>query len=365
MDNGMKNVAAWLVLALTGFAWAGCQQTPVNDVEVDWAAEGAGRGGAPPAVAATAPVVAPVKVSEKGQPTRAQRLEIARRAEKLLAMKPTSDPGREFVNRMRTPGLMEVLAEIKDVENPIPKESLWKWTAFKDCVEMGELGPTWPVPERVKVPRVPVGTKVVMDGDLSDIAWEKAFTWTKTYKFNKREESRDTQTVWKLLWDADYLYLGFGCVDEDVVSTTRPHDEPVYRDDSVELFISPDERFRAYWEIVVNVDNSVFDATETKRLMEWGADAELDAHVKGLVTRVKREGPEGKPGYCVEMAVPWSAVLAQEGQRPRIGDVFSFMVARIQVGLRGRSQEAQGFAPVPLMGWGHNIWNRVKMELGE
>lgn len=365
MDKDMKNVAGWMSLLMVGVlatGW-GCQEREKT--------RGANLPGeseiVEAEVAASAPSAAKPEAAahgDGGQWSREKRLALAARAEKLLAMEPTTDPGREFVNRLRTAPNPALLALMKS-DKPIPSADLWRFGTIENAVEMGEKGPTWPLPGTVKVPRVPIGARVVMDGDLSEPAWEKAFTWKKSYKLNELEESKRTQTEWKLLWDADYLYLGFGCVDEDVRSKPRERDTKVYDDDSVELFISPDERFRGYWEIIVNADNSVFDALESKKWMEWGLDMNTDATAEGLVTHVKREGPDGKPGYCVEMALPWSALLAQKGQKPRIGDVFGFMLVRIcKEGKNGVGEDGP-FAPVPLMGWGHNIWNRAKMELGE
>jgi hypothetical protein len=356
----MKHGFAWVLVMVAG-CLAGCQ------------GQGAGPGDGTVAQAVVqAPVAATqgvVQVTSQGTtvkvtapPTRQERLDLLARANALMALK-TDGPAKEWINRLRTEPNPSFAKVIQDVDKEIPANELWNYVNYKEYVELAESGLDWPVPARVVVPRVPMGEKVVLDGDLTDRAWAKALTWTQSYKFNERKSDPDVKTTWKMLWDADYLYLGFACVDEDVVSQPRKRDEKVYKDDCVELCISPDARFRGYWEIVINADNEVFDAIHVKKNLEWGMDTDVAQNVEGMVSRIKREGPEGKPGYCAEVAVPWSCVIALAGKRPGIGDTFRFMLVRVQA-TTGKKLE-KGYAPVPVLAWGHNWWNLMTMELGE
>lgn len=317
-----------------------------------------------PAAAQSEPkAVKPKAKQTDSGPSRQERLALVARAKKLLET-PNETPGREFVNKLRTEPNPERMKLIEDVESPIPESRIWEYENFKEAVRYGEAGFTWPLPAVVTVPRVPVGAKVVMDGDLGEPAWEKAMTWTDSYKFNDLEKSSTLKTTWKMLWDADYLYVGFVCEDDYIVSSGKERDQKVYSGDSAELFISPDLRYRGYWEIVVGPDNCVYDAIESKKILEWGPDLNPAENMPGLITCARRHGPDEPAGYSVEMAVPWSALLAQKNQRPRIGDRYAFMLARIEHSMRNGKRTGDAYAPVPLLGWAHNIWNMMTMELG-
>ena len=62
-----------------------------------------------------------------------------------------------------------------------------------------------------------------------------------------------------LWWDDEYLSVLFRGDDDAVVSTYEEHDNPLYEEDVVEIFVAPEELTR-YFEIEVNPLATVFDA---------------------------------------------------------------------------------------------------------
>lgn len=61
-------------------------------------------------------------------------------------------------------------------------------------------------------------------------------------------------------YDSGYLSLLFSAADDFIRATHRNHDDPLYEDDVVELFVAP-ERLTRYYEFEVSPNGTVFDAT--------------------------------------------------------------------------------------------------------
>jgi hypothetical protein len=268
-----------------------------------------------------------VPVAAVVPPPLEERQAVAARARALLDGHDLS-PGREFVNRLRSEDYPDRLDWLSDPAHVWSQSHIEKYNDYCSIVRFAEAGRTWPVPGTVRVPRARAAIK--LDGHLSDPEWRDAFTWRTNYAFNQTAPAQDRTTVWKLLWDQDRLYVGYACSDDRIRSSARPRDSEVFNDDCVELFISPDIRFRSYWEIIVNPDGSIF-------------------------------GPDGLPGYTIELAIPWSALLAQPGDRIQPGHRYAFMLARLD----WTGDVLTPLSPVPLMGWAHNIWNMATLELVE
>ena len=166
------------------------------------------------------------------------------------------------------------------------------------------------------------------------------------------------------MWDEHCLYVGFECEDTDLEAKPAVRDDAVYGDDAVELFISPDIRFRSYWEIVTNINGVVFDSIECKHSTTWGPDLDPTQNVEGLKVATKLRGTVNDPsdkdqGYTVEMALPWTALLPQKSSRAQPGDQYGFMLCRIDRNASG----TKAYSYQPLLGWGHNVWNMATMEL--
>ena len=54
------------------------------------------------------------------------------------------------------------------------------------------------------------------------------------------EIGKKEQTVAKMLWDDEYLYVAFLCQDAHISAERTKHDSSVWLDDCVEVFAAPD-----------------------------------------------------------------------------------------------------------------------------
>ncbi|HEV7556062.1 MAG TPA: carbohydrate-binding family 9-like protein [Kofleriaceae bacterium] len=139
----------------------------------------------------------------------------------------------------------------------------------------------------------------------------------------------------RMTWDDDNLYLFVSILDSDIFSEYKKHDDKIYLEDCVEIFIDADSNRIGYVELQVNPNNATFDKWY-KGTKAQGGDESWDSHM-ATVVKVK-----GKPdvagdadtGWDVEIAIPWADVKGRDDQMkvqlpPRIGDRWRLNVVRV------------------------------------
>jgi hypothetical protein len=178
-------------------------------------------------------------------------------------------------------------------------------------------------------------TPPVIDGNLSDPAWEGA-AWSEPFGAIGDGERTGYTTRVALLWDEEYLYAGFEVEDPDIrAQTVRPNEHVYVLDDDVELFLDLGD---GYYEIGVNPVNCVYqiqwswldpiiESQDWARLEELlklpdylyytrrstevlGRVGNRDFFLPGLKHAVTLDGSINNPsirdkGWSVEMAIPW------------------------------------------------------------
>ena len=214
----------------------------------------------------------------------------------------------------------------------------------------------WPRPKSVVIPRA-TGS-VTVDGLLDDLAWRHAWTSSELYSFNRRERTEIPATRWQMMWDDRYLYVAYDCEDLKLSAPDYPRDGPVYKDDCVELFLRTAAEPVRYWEIVVGPRGSLFDAFHVKRMNGWGPEPGGPAATLEGLRYATRQRPGG---YTVEMAVPFAALPDYaDGRAPKEGEGLLGMLVRLDK----TASDLRAYAAVPLLAWGHNVWNHIPFTLG-
>jgi len=191
------------------------------------------------------------------------------------------------------------------------------------------------VPE-YRVQRAP--SPITIDGRLNEPAWEAgASLWLRD---NLTGEEPQQATSVKLLWDDDYLYAGFECEDTDAWSTYTEHDDPLYNEEVVELFIDPCGLLRVYFELQVSPRNVSFDSIvlndggkrgegrgpNFQGVTMWTCHGmEHEVVVRGDPTR---RGTNDQ-GWTVELAVPFSQLISAPNIPPKPGDAWRANIYRI------------------------------------
>ena len=175
------------------------------------------------------------------------------------------------------------------------------------------------------------GTPITIDGRLDEPAWFAApsvgpfrFAW---WKSGKKE-----QTVAKMLWDDDYLYVAYVCQDAHISATRTKHDSSVWHDDCVEVFAAPDpHRPDAYFNIEMNVNGAVYDdfqphGPNSERKPGWNAEGlRIATRVNGTLNN----DIDHDDSWILEAAIPFKAYRrALPNISPKPGDVWRLNLNR-------------------------------------
>ncbi len=98
-----------------------------------------------------------------------------------------------------------------------------------------------------------------VDGRLDEAAWKLVST-VEDFQFPWWTAGKKEKTKAKLLWDEQYLYVSFVCEDAHIWAEHTERDSPVYKDDCVEVFTSPNpDQLENYFNIEMNVKGASLD----------------------------------------------------------------------------------------------------------
>src|ERR1700691_367473 len=119
-----------------------------------------------------------------------------------------------------------------------------------------------PLIAQLPVPRYEVKratSPIVIDGKVDDKAWAAANKVELIFPWDFQTGDKQKTTA-KLLWDDDYLYVGYQCEDTDIVALRTERDEPTYLDDAVEFFVNPKpSQTTVYFGLEMNARGVLYD----------------------------------------------------------------------------------------------------------
>lgn len=175
-------------------------------------------------------------------------------------------------------------------------------------------------------------SEIKIDGRLNETAWQSTdavgdfhFPWWKA--------GRKEQTVAKLLWNDEYLYVAFRCEDAHVWAEQTERDSPVYRDDCVEVFTAPNaaQPFN-YFNIEMNVRGVFLDRHHPHgpgkaEIPNWNAKGvKIAATVDGTLN----DDADTDRSWVLEASIPFANFesVAQHAP-PKAGDVWYLNLNRL------------------------------------
>lgn len=156
-----------------------------------------------------------------------------------------------------------------------------------------------------------VMTPPVIDGTLDDEAWKIAPT--ANLVLSEAGKIPVKTTTVRMCWDDDNLYIAFDCADEDVWATLTKHDDPLYTEEVVEAFLSPDRDLTRHFEFVINPLNVTFDAEIHQEIGASDISVNAGWECAGLRTAVQVDGTvddrtDIDRGWTVEVAIPFASL---------------------------------------------------------
>ena len=185
--------------------------------------------------------------------------------------------------------------------------------------------------------------KITIDGRLDEAAWDRA-QWSEPFGFINDGGTTPMNTQVAMLWNDEFLFLGYKVEDHDVRGSMTEFNDHVYmQDEDVEFFISGDgyyyelginplnnsyqirwtwierlveeQRFSELEELFKTPDVLYYVAREGERI---GRHADLSYQLPGLRHAVHIDGSINNPqekdrGWTVEMAIPWAGLKEISG----------------------------------------------------
>ena len=175
-----------------------------------------------------------------------------------------------------------------------------------------------------------------IDGKLKESSWEAA-PWSDYFKDieGDKKAAPTFKTRFKLLWDAQNIYIAAEMEEPNIWANVKDHDAVVFYDNDFEVFIDPDGDTHNYFEIEVNAINTIFDLFLVKPyrnggpiLINWDVQNLRSAiSAKGSINRSK--GLDEK--WFVEMAIPLRSLSFGNGiQVPRDKATWRINFSRVQ-----------------------------------
>jgi len=172
--------------------------------------------------------------------------------------------------------------------------------------------------------------RIVIDGKLDEPAWQQAPA-AGDFHFNWWREGEKEQTVAKILWDDENLYVAYYCHDKHIAAAVVERHGPVSLDDAVEIFLSPNpDKLRNYYGFEMNAIGTMLNfirADWYKGPFNWDPDGvRFRTSFHGL--RVKRDAPEDKD-WILELAIPLRNFEKDAAHMPpREGDTWRLNLNR-------------------------------------
>jgi len=188
------------------------------------------------------------------------------------------------------------------------------------CFLIPGLLPAQPSVPRYEVKRAAM--PVVIDGKLDDKEWEAASPAVSLQFLWDSQTGAKQKTSARLLWDDQFLYVGYDCEDADITAQFLERDDPTYRDDAVEIFINPrPAQTGLYFGLEMNARAVLYDY-----LMYDSRFAMKRFNMQGVKVAVLLRGTlnvrgDKDEGWSLEVAIPW-ANFEEFSPRPASGAVW-------------------------------------------
>jgi len=161
------------------------------------------------------------------------------------------------------------------------------------------------------------GTPVNIDGRLDEPAWVAAPD-LGNFRFTWYESGDQEQTVAKLLWDDEYLYVAHICQDAHITARVTEHDGPIPQDDCFEIMIAPNPDkpafyFNIEWNLLgASVDGHRPNGPDSPR-EPWDASG---LKVAATYVGTLNDDTDRDSHWIVEVAIPLSNFQEYFGQFP-------------------------------------------------
>jgi hypothetical protein len=189
-------------------------------------------------------------------------------------------------------------------------------------------------------------SKIVIDGKLDEPAWQAAQSMGD-FHFSWWKQAAKEQTVVKMLWDDENLYVGYYCHDKHISAYVTQRHGPVSKDDCAEIYVSPNpEKVKNYYTFEINAIGAMLNRCRT----DWWTgpptwDPEGVRYQTTFQGLPKKDESPDDDHWILELAIPFKN-FAHDAARtpPRNGDQWRLNLNRTG-GITGA--EDSTWSPIP------------------
>ncbi len=189
---------------------------------------------------------------------------------------------------------------------------------------------------------------ITIDGTANDQGW-MGISSSPEWPTAEGSPEPVGKAIGRITWDTDHLYVYANVTDSEVFSEFKNQDDPLWKQDCVELFIDADGNRRGYVELQVNPNNATFDSwfpagRAAKGDEEWDSNMQTAAQINPGV------------GWEVEIAIPWAAIKGRDESMqvrlpPQVGDRWRLNVVRVDKKVDAKSPSASSWNRITYQDW--------------
>ncbi|HMN31337.1 MAG TPA: carbohydrate-binding family 9-like protein, partial [Caldilineaceae bacterium] len=161
---------------------------------------------------------------------------------------------------------------------------------------------------------------------LADWGWEAAAT-LPPFTLAAGSGPAQQQTVTRICYNDQALFVRFDCADRDIWGTLRQRDDPIYDEEVVEVFIGPGEETPIdYYEFEVSPHGVMLDLTvHSPNGNRNGMVADFAWDCPGLEWAAGYD--EAAQHWWAVMVLPWASIGAP-GQLPKLWRANFYRIER-------------------------------------
>lgn len=165
--------------------------------------------------------------------------------------------------------------------------------------------------------------KISVDGKLSEKAWKKAVPVALMFPWDFQTGKKQRTTV-KLLHDENNLYVGYECEDNDITAILENRDDPVYKDDCVEIFINTNSKADHYFGFEMNARGVLYDY-----FFAYPEKHDMTPNLEGVLLKTNINGSLNQStdqdrSWTLEVAIPFKSL----NSIPKKGDHWNIQLNR-------------------------------------
>ncbi len=175
---------------------------------------------------------------------------------------------------------------------------------------------------------------MAIDGKLDEEVWQKTESRSLDYFYNVEKPTDQQNSVFRMLWDEDNLYLFFACEDQYITASERNRDGRPYLDDCAEIFLipAPDSLDMHYgFELNLYKASNDFiylaDIYQGRRGSVYSYNPEFEVEV--TIDGTMNDNSDLDVGWTMEMAIPLKLFRGMDRFSPvKEGNKWAFLAIR-------------------------------------